>query len=205
MHQRFAEDSDESRGGKGQTNKDCYSKEPTWCHKCKNSSHSTRDCTKLKPPEDAAKKSAETEENITSSHSFVFTFNEQELSTRGKTTPNLQLDSGATSHVIVDREKFVDFDDKFNASSHFIEVADWSKANMCLGRGKARVELYDINGKLRDVVLNNALYIPSYKQNIFSVSAAKAKGASVSLKKEGKYFKATDAAMFGIEQKGRLY
>ena len=192
-------------GKKGHKSKDCFPKEPKWCHKCKNSSHSTRDCRKLKPAKDTAKKSAENEENITSSHSFVFTFNEQELSTRGKTTPNLLLDSGATSHIIVDREKFLDFDDKFNASSHFIELADGSKANVCLGRGNARVKLYDINGKLRDVVLDNALYIPSYKQNIFSVSAAIAKGASVSLENERKYFKAPDGTMFGIEQKGRLY
>ena len=55
------------------------------------------------------------------------------------------------------------------------------------------------------MVLDNALYIPSYKQNIFSVSAAIEKGASVSLEKEGKYFKAPDGTIFGIEQKGRLY
>ena len=76
---------------------------------------------------------------------------------------------------------------------------------MCLGRGNARVKLYDINRKLRDVVLDNALYILSYKQNIFSVSPAIEKGASVNLEKEGKYFKAPDGTIFGIEQKGRLY
>lgn len=41
---------------------------------------------------------------------------------------------------------------------------------MCLGRGNASVKLYDINGKLRDVVLDNALYIPA------QVSALKRKG-----------------------------
>ena len=74
-----------------------------------------------------------------------------------------------------------------------------------MGRGNARVMLYDINVKLRDVVLDDALYILSYKQNIFSVSAAIAKGASVSPENERKYFKAPDGTMFGIEQKGRLY
>lgn len=73
------------------------------------------------------------------------------------------------------------------------------------GQGNAKVKLYDVNGKLRDVVLDNALYIPSYKQNIFSVSAAIVKGASVSLDREGKYFKTPDGSMFGIEQKRRLY
>ena len=66
-------------GKKGHRNKDCYSKEQKWCHKCKNSTHSTRDCRKVKPAKDAAKKLAENEENIVISHSFVFTFNEQEL------------------------------------------------------------------------------------------------------------------------------
>ena len=89
-------------GKKGRRSKDCYSKEKKWCHKCKNSTHSTRDCRKVKPAKDAANKSAENVENIASTHSFVFTFNEQELSTRGKTMPSLLLDTGATSHIIVD-------------------------------------------------------------------------------------------------------
>ena len=44
--------------------------------------------------------------------------------------------------------------------------------NVVLGRGNAKVKFYDINGNLHDVFLNNALYIPSYNQNIFSVSVA---------------------------------
>jgi len=45
-------------GKKGHKSKDCYSKESEWCHKFKNSTHSTRDCRKLKPAKDAAKESA---------------------------------------------------------------------------------------------------------------------------------------------------
>ena len=64
--------------------------------------------------------------------------------------------------------KFVDFDQKFNPSIHFIEVAERSRANVVLGKGNAKIKLYDINGNLQDVVLNNSLYIPSHNQNVSS-------------------------------------
>ena len=61
-------------------------------------------------------------------HSFAFTISEHaSLSVeRGKIIPNLLLDTGATSHIINDKTKFVDFDQKFNASTHFIELANGS-------------------------------------------------------------------------------
>jgi hypothetical protein len=45
-----------------------------------------------------------------------------------------------------------------------MELADGSKSNVVLGKGNAKVKLYD-------VMVYNTLYIPSYNQNIFSVSA----------------------------------
>ena len=73
----------------------------------------------------------------------------------------------------------MDFDKEFNPSAHVIELADGSKANVVLGKGNAKVKLYDVNGNARDVMLNSALYVPSYKQNIFSVHAAIERGASI--------------------------
>ena len=60
-----------------------------------------------------------------------------------------------------DKSKFVDFDKDFNANSHVIELADGSKANVVLGKGNAKVKLYDVNGNACDVMLNSALYVPS--------------------------------------------
>ena len=107
-------------------------------------------------------------------HSFAFTVSDHACLSieRGKVIPNLLLDTRATSHIINDKTKFLDFDQKFNPSTHFIGLADGSRANVVLGKGNAKVKLYDVNGNLQDVVLNNALYIPSYNQNIFSVPAA---------------------------------
>ena len=64
----------------------------------------------------------------------------------------------------------INFDRKFDSSTHFIELADGSRANVVLGKGNAKVKLFDVNGILQDVVLNNALYIPSHNQSIFFCS-----------------------------------
>ena len=71
-------------------------------------------------------------------------------------------------------------------------------------KGSTKVRLCDINANLY-VVLNNALYISSYNQNIFSVSAVVEKGAILNLDRKEKYFKEPNGTKFEIEQKGRLY
>ena len=67
----------------------------------------------------------------------------------------------------------MDFDKKFNPSAHVIELADSSKANVVLGKRNAKVKLYDANG---NTMLNSALYVLSYAQNIFSVHVAIERG-----------------------------
>ncbi|CAB4012036.1 Hypothetical predicted protein, partial [Paramuricea clavata] len=118
-----------------------------------------------------------------------------------KSNSSLLVDTGATSNIINDKSKFVDFDKEFNPSAHVIELADGSKANVVLGKGNAKVKLYDVNGNARDVMLNSALYVPSYDQNIFSVHAAIERGASISLDKQVKQLKCPDGTTFGMDQK----
>jgi hypothetical protein len=61
----------------------------------------------------------------------------------------------------------------FKRSKHFIELADGTQAsNIALKRGDAEVFVEDRNGKCVKMVMKNALYIPSYRQDIFSVKAA---------------------------------
>ena len=69
----------------------------------------------------------------------------------------------------------------------------------------AKIKLQDVNGNARELILNNALYVPSYKQDIFSVNAAVEEGGSISLDQRNKRFKSSDGAAFNIEQVGRLY
>ena len=196
-------------GKKGHKSVDCYSTKipDKWCQRCRNNSHSTKDCRRGKS--DAAKTACavnprkELNNDNYERDNYAFTVKDHEG--RGEVTPNLLLDTGATSHIINDKSRFVDFDPQFNSRDHFIELADGSKANVVLGKGNAKVKLYDVNGNLQDVMLNNALYIPSYNQNIFSVPAAIEKGASFSLDKYEKQFRAPNGTLFEIEQRGRLY
>ena len=74
------------------------------------------------------------------------------------------------------------FDDKFKPEYHYIELADGSRAyGIVSAKGRAKVLLHDLDGVPHEVFLEDALYIPSYKQNIFSVQAAVNKGGAVNL------------------------
>jgi hypothetical protein len=118
---------------------------------------------------------------------------------------NLLVDTGATSHIINDSSKFINFDENFDSSTHFMELADGSKSNVVLGKGNAKVKLFDVKENMHDVMLYNALYIPSYNQNIFSVSAEVGRGGSVNLGKQVSKYSTEEGNVFEIRQKGRLY
>ena len=188
---------------KGHKSSDCWTKTAKWCNKCKTKTHNTKDCRGRKDGVKMAAETGEDEEEAKKIHSFAFTLKES-IPNGGK-TPTLLVDTGATSHIINDKSKFVSFDQKFDPSKHVIELADGSKANVVLGKGNAKVKLYDVNGNLQDVMLSNVLYILSYQQNIFSVPAAIEKGAAVSLDSQVREYRDPKGIVFGIEQVGKLY
>ena len=58
------------------------------------------------------------------------------------------VDTGATSHIIKDIERFKNFDDSFQPDNHFIELADGSKMNgVTLKPGDTEISLVNANGK----------------------------------------------------------
>ena len=195
-------------GKRGHKKSECWSKKNgKWCTRCKSKTHDTRERRSNIEKNDAAKK-AENQIEATgtenSEHTFAFKISDGS-SECGKSVlnSNLLVDTGASSHIVSDPSKFVSFDKAFYASAHIIELADGSKAKVVCGKGVAKVKLYDINGS--PCVLNNALYVPSYKKDIFSVNAAVEEGGSISLDKQNKRFKSSDGATFNIEQVGHLY
>ena len=116
------------------------------------------------------------------------------------------VDCGATTHIVTDKSKFVQFDESFVAENHYIELADGSRTNgVVSGKGTASVLLHDSEGKPHKVQLENALYVPSYNQDIFSVQAATGKGASVEFKPESAELSTPDGTRFEIEKQDRLY
>ena len=120
---------------------------------------------------------------------------------------SLLVDTGGTTHIIIDKSKFVRFDEDFDANEHIIELADGTKTNnIVLGKGDAIVTLHDKAGVERSVTLNNALYIPTFKQNIFSVHAVVENGAVINFyAKSAVRKKANSNVSFRINKKGKLY
>ena len=94
------------------------------------------------------------------------------------------VDTGATSHIIKDIERFKNFDDSFQPDNHFIELADSTKTNgVTLKPGDPEICLVNANGNMESVTLKGALFIPSYPQDIFSAKSAMANRAAITFKK----------------------
>lgn len=95
----------------------------------------------------------------------------------------LMVDCGASAHMINDATKFKTVDKSFKPEDHMIELADGSKVSgMAKMRGDAEVYLLDSKGRHVKTRPKQALYMPSFPQNIFSVKAATANGAEVHFK-----------------------
>ena len=179
-----------------------------WCSRCRSKTHDTKECRLNAGKNDSAKKAEDQGQarKKTEDNEHTFAFKASDNSDCGKSlNDNLLLDTGATSHIVNDRSKFISFDNAFDPSAHVIELADGSKAKVVSGKGVAKIKLHDVNGNARDLILNNAFYAPAYKQDIFSVNAAVEEGGSISLDQRNKRFKSSDGAGFNIEQVGRLY
>lgn len=78
--------------------------------------------------------------------------------------------------------------------------------NVALKRGDVEITIMDTTGKRVNVILKNALYIPTYPQNIFSVPAScdwKRCFSKFQSRLAELVFK--DGTKFNIEKHGRLY
>ena len=112
---------------------------------------------------DTIQAAAEEEDNL-----FVFKINDRPQ--RTVESKRIMVDTGATSHIIKDIERFKNFDNSFQPDNHFIELADGTKTNgVALKRGDAEICLVNANGNKESVTLKGALFILSYPQDIFSV------------------------------------
>ena len=140
-------------------------------------------------------------------NSDSFAFKASTSLTRPFMRDALLVDSGATTHIVTDKSKFIEFDGNFKPVDHVIELADGSRTRcVAQGRGDASVKLYDVNGNLHDVVMKNVLYVPSYNSDIFSVQSATDKGATVVFAPNYAEWIAGDGkAKFNIEKREKLY
>lgn len=136
--------------------------------------------------------------------SYAFKVSESQLV--GLKHRGLMVDTGATSHIITEIEKFRRFDDSFQPKDHTVELADGTRTSgVALKRGDAEVTLMDHEGKRIKAMLKRALYVPTYPQDIFSVKAATTSGASVSFREGRSELIHKSGTRFDIKEYSRLY
>ena len=120
---------------------------------------------------------------------------------------NFLVDSGCTRHISFDETLFTKFDDDFKPHEHTCELADGTKLKaLTEKRGTIVVFFKDTNGKLREIVLHEVLYIPSFPMNMFSVKAAvKFSSSSVLFSPNRDELISRDGTVFEISTHGDLY
>ena len=201
-------------GEKGHRKDECSKK--AWCSSCKSTSHTDKACRK----KEMGSRCARAEDNgdgrgridKRGAEGGDFTFRAQTVDTsksaqqrpiQGK---GLIVDTGASSHIINDRSRFKNFDNSFKPERHSMELADGKRTfGLAQGKGDAQVHLIDSNGRRCSVTLKNALYIPSFPQELFSVKCATASGAKVIFDEGKDVLLVPDGTKFNIHVHKRMY
>ena len=119
---------------------------------------------------------------------------------------SLLVDTGATAHIVISDENFIDVDDTYAPENHYIELADGSRTlSAAKKRGTVLVNITDEDDIVRTATLHNALYCPGYPQNIFSVKSATERGHSVHFSKDNNELISKGGVKFPIHCDGGLY
>ena len=198
--------------GKMYANTKADFKSKRWCDICKSPTHDTNYCRHNKRNANAVKSCSEANDKYDSgeddSHSFVMKVGtvSNPVNNCHFESDKLLVDSGSSTHIVTDKSKFIKFDAKFEPVNHVIELADGSRQKgVALGKGNASINLCDTNGNMQNVILSEALYIPTYKTDIFSVRAATQKGVSVEFTPDYSRIITKDGTTFDLVDKEKLY
>ncbi|KAI2647409.1 Copia protein [Labeo rohita] len=171
-----------------------------WCSFCKSATHEDLHCRRRK--RDKVKRAVDEEED----HTFAFKVEQVDNDPIGGVKmKGLMVDSGATKHIVTDIGMFEEFDSSFKPQSHIMELADGERASGKTEKGTAKVRLRDSKGRIVDMMLMEALYVPSFSQDIVSVKAAIALGATVIFKEGQNRLIHKNGTTFDIRMYDRLF
>ena len=115
----------------------------------------------------------------------------------------LLVDSGCTTHIET-QEKNMSMKSE-SADKHFIQLANGEKHEIVQGIGNVSMTITDTEGSSHSVTVDDALYIPSFKKGILSVSKLVRSGHSVLFSPEGNFITTHDGKRFNLVHKNNLY
>ncbi|XP_061753964.1 copia protein isoform X1 [Nerophis ophidion] len=176
-----------------------------WCSHCKSNTHSESLCRKK--GKDGARKVAEEKEDIDEEHQcFMAKHATDERPSVNVKKKGIMMDAGATSYIVNDIAKFKSFDNTFQPDTHSIELADGTKCSgMAQRRETALIYPLDNEGRQQRAQLQDALYIPTYPHDIFSVARATNGGATVTFKKGDSHMITKKGDRFDFYESGNLF
>lgn len=189
-------------GIKGHRARKCFKR--VWCNHCKNNTHAEFLCKK-KGEQDGARKVADEHDND-QDHLFKAEHSECGRPPENVKMKGIMVDAGATSHIVSDIRKFKSFDSSFQPETHSVELADGTKCSgMAQRRGTAVIYILDDTGRQHRAQLRDALYMPSYPHDIFSVARATNGDATITFKRGSSHMVTKDGSRFDIHESGNLY
>ncbi len=189
-------------GVRGHIARTCQRKQ--WCNQCQSSSHHFATCRRRSQRRDDVQRVSEG--HFDREYTFGVSDFEAEVQRHHVKQMGLMIDTGATSHIITDISRFKKFDEGFQSETHFMELADGTRCSgVAERRGDAEVVLIDSRGRRHKTTLTQALYIPTYPQDIFSVQAATTGGATVIFRRGKNILRCRDGTNFNIYVYNRLY
>ncbi|KAG5317910.1 COPIA protein, partial [Pseudoatta argentina] len=111
------------------------------------------------------------------------------------------LDSGASKHMSFHREWFSELDENYRES---VSLSDDSTCEV-RGRGVIPIEMF-VDGKWLDGKLEDALYIPSLRKNLFSTGVCTSKGYTLNFEANSvKIYRKNLIMAYGIQQNNNLF
>ena len=174
-----------------------------WCNLCKNKTHNTDDCRKRSNVNNVK---TNDDGNRDYTMKINIDLNSEHICSSKSNVCKILVDTGASSHIITDINKFIRKDDNFEPERHVIELADGSRhRGLVRAKGDATCEILDSDGTKCNVTLNNALCIPSYHQDILSVDSATGQGCGVQFHPNTAFITTSNGTRFDINKEGKLY
>ncbi|GAB1609461.1 hypothetical protein Ahia01_001231700 [Argonauta hians] len=184
---------------------------PRWCTKCKTHTHDTRYCkrfcsihkTDTHWTKDCLQRNKNTAKTVRSKEDQDWVFGIASEKTNG--AESYLVDSGATTHILKSKDNFIRLNNDFKTKHHVVELANGEKAKGIVeGKGDAIIDIKDAKGKYQKIILKDTLYIPSFGQNILSVTAATNNGAAFNFQKDSAHMNFHNRN-FRINQRKNLY
>jgi hypothetical protein len=163
-------------GKPGHYKKDCKlnKSKNKFCNQCKKQNHDSKDCW------------FKNKKNESKGNAFPVSVLSSAL--QSSVGGDWVMDSGATEHMSYDINLFSDYTSLQSPKS--IIVGD-GKIIQALGRGKITLEAHNGQEWL-ETTLNEVLYVPELKMNLFSASCATDKGYNVTINQQNCIFKKCD-------------